>query len=332
MVGLTPGSYVVIQTQPVLWYTIDDEDTSEDFDIAENIDSLDNLIPVTLSASEIDAHNVFTETPIPGIISGAVFRDIDGDEMPDDGEGLAGISIYLYADQNKDGHADDSIIIQSMTTSADGSYSFSSVPIGNYVIVETTPTGYFSVKDFDASADQDSVDNSNMQDDTIPVTLFNLEHDDNNYFVEDLECSLLVMNANDDGEGSLRFMCECAEEGDTIRFDSSLADQTIYITSTRIEIVKSIVMDSDCDPHVIIASTIPGLFDVGSGATVEFRDLDIISGVPGHLSAAFNNYGTMILHNIHVYRNPALPPGNILINNQAGGEIMFSGNCLLMFN
>ena len=332
MVGLTPGSYVVIQTQPNLWYTIDDEDTSEDFDIVENIDSLDNLIPVTLGASEIDAHNIFTETAIPGVISGAVFRDIDGDEVPDEGEGLTAVSIYLYADQNRDGQADDSIILQTVTTSSNGNYSFNNVPIGNYVIVENNPSGYNSIKDFDASSDQDSVENINMLDDTIPVTVFNLENDAHNYFIEELECSLLVMNTNDDGDGSLRSMCACAEEGDTIRFDSSLASQTILITSSRIEIVKSIIIDSDCDPHVTIASTIPGLLDVGVGATVELRDLDIISGVPGHLSAAFNNYGTLILHNIQIYRNPALPPGNTFINNQPGGEIIFSGNCMLMFN
>ena len=329
MVGIAPGSYVIFQIQPSLWYSINDEDTSPDGDAVMNIDSLDNLIPATVGPSEVDAHNIFTEAPIPGSISGAVFIDNDSDQAPDIGEGMGGVVISLFADANKDGIADNSTPLDTAISSSSGTYAFPVVDVGNYVLVESHPTGYETVMDIDPSNDQDSVANSNQINDTIPVTVVNLEHDQDNYFIEEYECTLLVINTNNAGPGTFRFMVDCAEEGDTIRFDNTLQGQTIQISSTRLELVKDLVVESTLIPRITISSTIPGLIDVGAGADVQFRDLDIISGITGHTAAAFSNFGLLRLHNINVLRNPALPMGQFLILNNPGGEIKITGICNL---
>jgi len=82
-------------------------------------------------------------------------------------------------------------------------------------------------------------------------------------------------------------------------------------------------------PRVTIASQISGLFLIPASRDVEFRQLDIISGttISGNMGASFENFGNLKLHNINVYRNPSLPPGQYLIRNTPNSNLTLSGNC-----
>ncbi len=328
MASIIPGNYVIIEIQPTGWLTVDDEDITEDGDIVPNIDSLDNLIPVTLGPSELDGGNNFIESPVPGSITGTVFIDLDNDEVPDVIEGLSDVTLHIYNDNNADGHADTLVPIATQVTNSSGFYSFTGVPIGNYVLAETQPICYISIKDFDASNDLDLVPNTNINNDTIPVTLTNGENDDQNYYIEE-ESILLVMNTSDSSPGSLRYVIECADDGDTILFDNALAGMTINITSSRIEIDKEITILSTLAPRVTIASEIPGLFRIVNNVIVEFSQLDIISGltISGNMGAAFENFGDLKLYNVYIFRNPSLPPGEYLIRNMPNSNLFLSGNC-----
>jgi hypothetical protein len=44
MASLTPGTYVIVETQPSGWLTYDDYDISNDGDLVANISGMDNLI------------------------------------------------------------------------------------------------------------------------------------------------------------------------------------------------------------------------------------------------------------------------------------------------
>jgi hypothetical protein len=57
MASLTPGGYVIEETQPSGWLNYDDYDASNDGDLVPNVSGLDNKIPVTLLASEVDSMN-----------------------------------------------------------------------------------------------------------------------------------------------------------------------------------------------------------------------------------------------------------------------------------
>jgi len=327
MASLIPGNYVMVQTQPAGWNSFDDGDTSEDGDIVDNIDSLDNIIPVSLVPSELDASNYYIESPVAGTINGSVFVDLDNDQFPDVGEGLSNVTICLFKDANTDGIADTSIALSIQLTTSTGSYSFTQDPIGHYVIFEIQPSGYFSIKDFDASNDNDLVPNTNIFNDTIPVTLINAENDANNYFIDTDSCSLMVTNTNDVGPGTLRNSIECASVGDTIRFHSSLSGSTITITSQRLVIDKNLVIYSNSDPRVIIASQIAGFFDIENTFEVEFRHLDIISGLAGNAGAAFKNEGILKLNEVRVKKNPFLTPGEYLIYNFPLSQLILTGSC-----
>ena len=82
------------------------------------------------------------QTPLPASISGTVFEDIDLDNSQDTGEpGIGSVSLALqqlvggqYADTGT-----------TTVSDADGSYRFEDLLPGTYRVVETQPTGYFSV-------------------------------------------------------------------------------------------------------------------------------------------------------------------------------------------
>ncbi|NLS95882.1 MAG: hypothetical protein GXX96_27415 [Planctomycetaceae bacterium] len=82
------------------------------------------------------------QTPLPISVSGTVFEDIDLDNSQDAGDpGIAGVTLKLqqlvggqYADTG-----------MTTVTDADGSYRFDELLPGTYRIVETQPSGYYSV-------------------------------------------------------------------------------------------------------------------------------------------------------------------------------------------
>ena len=77
--------------------------------------------------------------PTSGSISGTVFNDANGDLKQDNGElGLSGWTVFI--DTNNDGILDDGEM--STLTKSDGSYSFSVLAAGNYIIRAIRPTGW----------------------------------------------------------------------------------------------------------------------------------------------------------------------------------------------
>ncbi|HJW31711.1 MAG TPA: SpaA isopeptide-forming pilin-related protein, partial [Saprospiraceae bacterium] len=325
-----PGSYVIVETQPVSWNTADDYDSTDDGDLVANISGLDNLIPTTLLANEIDSNNYFIETAQPGSITGNVFDDANGNLTPDSGEGLGGATLKLYADANADGIADNSTALNTQTTGSSGTFTMSGISVGNYVIVETNPVGYVSLKDFDPTTDNDVVTNTNMNNDTLPVTVSNAENDANNYFIDAITCPRMVLNTLDAGYASLRYNLDCVQEGDTIRFLASLAGQTIFITSTVLNITKNVVLNSTLSPKLTVASNIQQLFVIQPNKSLEVISLRIISGnPPSNIGAAFDNSGTLILHDVNVLKNSLFSTGQYLIRNMPGSSCTFSGNCTI---
>ncbi|HJW31530.1 MAG TPA: hypothetical protein VJ508_20010, partial [Saprospiraceae bacterium] len=93
MASIVPGQYVIVETQPSGYNSVWDGDETNDNDTLVYNNSNDNVIPVTVEPQEIDANNTFIESPTPGMITGTVFQDLDGDQVPDTNEGLSGVQL-----------------------------------------------------------------------------------------------------------------------------------------------------------------------------------------------------------------------------------------------
>lgn len=329
-INLSPGNYVIMQTQLSGYTSVADMDTDPDFDVVPNLELLDNLIPVTVEPGADDFGNTFVETNNLGSISGTVYEDLDGDNNLDAGEGIAGVKIRLFADTNTDGMPDSATPLDSVVTNSVGNYVFQIVGVGDYVLMEVQPNGFSNGEDIDTSPDGDVVANSDPMDDYIPVSLALTETDADNDFKELGQCTLIVTNTDDSGEGSLRAAIECASEGDTIFFDPSLAGQTILLTSTKLQIEKSITIYCTLVPWVTIDSDISGNIEIMSDNTVKLHNLIVISGPLGN-PAAIDNHGELILENVHVRPDPELNMnGNFLMMND--GEVTIMGNTIIFNN
>lgn len=134
-------------------YVVVEEDMLSYESVADTSGPNDNWIPVNVVALTVYAGNNFLDVYIDpanyGAISGQVRNDTDGDgDFADADSGLAGAVLTLYTDPNADGNPSDGQVFgASVTTGAAGTYSFSTLPPGNYVVVETNPSGYFSTAD-----------------------------------------------------------------------------------------------------------------------------------------------------------------------------------------
>ncbi|OAV43052.1 hypothetical protein A3850_000410 [Lewinella sp. 4G2] len=103
----------------------------------------------------------------PGVSLGStVFADVDNSGTQDDDEdGIAGVAVILYSDEDGDGFTPgvDTIVAET-TTDADGNYLFEMLPEGNYVVA-VAPSDDFPIsstgdgEEDDANADVDGNDN-----------------------------------------------------------------------------------------------------------------------------------------------------------------------------
>ena len=121
-----------------------------------------------------------------GSISGNVSSDTNGQINP-----LAGVTLSLYPDVNRDGIPDSNTPIKVVTTDANGNYLFTAIAPGDYVVEETDLDGYTSVSDGDSTLDNgEDVPNEDPNDNRIPVSVGidsgtqNVENDQDNNFVD----------------------------------------------------------------------------------------------------------------------------------------------------
>ena len=119
-------------------------------------------------------------------------------------------------------------------------------------------------------------------------------------------CRLKVDNTYPDGAGSLYAAISCSADGDTIRFNPSIINDTIYLGNENLVINKHVVIESDLTKNIHIVSN-------GTGSTIQNSapstgDGLIIKGVHIHSAGlnagAIENNGKLILDNVvlHNYR------------------------------
>ncbi|WP_026733382.1 choice-of-anchor Q domain-containing protein [Fischerella sp. PCC 9605] len=88
-----------------------------------------------------------------------------------------------------------------------------------------------------------------------------------------------VTTAADSGEGSLRAAIASAEAGDTIKFASSLSNQTIKLNSGELSITKNLTIDGGGAANLTISGeNASRVFDLEKQSNVTLRNLNIANG------------------------------------------------------
>ncbi len=125
--GLTAGvPYTISVTSPAgqTWTETFETDTT-----------LDNSAFVTLAGGEINGSWDFAFTQSDAsTIGDTIYWDWNGNGTQDaSDEGVGGVTVDLYRDDNADGIAD--VFVATTTTAANGTYSFTLLPPGDYIVV-----------------------------------------------------------------------------------------------------------------------------------------------------------------------------------------------------
>lgn len=118
-------------------------------------------------------------------VSGRSYHDLDKNGAFDGSDtGLGGVTIELYNDANNNGVVDGGdFLVYSTTTASDGTYTFSTVISGDYLLVETQLAGYGSIENvsnvIDVTVAGSSITNRNFGNSTgsLAGTVFSDEND-----------------------------------------------------------------------------------------------------------------------------------------------------------
>ncbi|RYD21774.1 MAG: hypothetical protein EOP88_10225 [Verrucomicrobiaceae bacterium] len=161
--NLPPGTYGILESQPVGYHSISDKDG----------DNLDEIRPIVVTQGGSNGGNDFVEEQ-PGSLSGSVLVDTDGD-----GDGdtpLSGVVVRLF-DSSGDPVLDGFGAPVTTTSLADGTYTFGGIMPGAYRVVQNQPSNYGSVSDTDG-------DNNNVIGDETPIEVIAGNNAGGNNFVE----------------------------------------------------------------------------------------------------------------------------------------------------
>ncbi len=155
--GLSPDTYIVVETQPSGYLEGGDQVGTVDGVIVGKLDGVDRIKAITLNSGDDGVSYDFWEI-VPATISGYVFKDgstieLEEDEaapnIPDVRDGkltsddtrLSGITLQL-CDASGNPLYDDNGKAITTTTNAKGYYQFTNLLPGQYSVVEVQPTSY----------------------------------------------------------------------------------------------------------------------------------------------------------------------------------------------
>lgn len=118
----------------------------------------------------------------------------------------------------------------------------------------------------------------------------------------DVACTLVVSNANDSGQGSLRYAVGCAQNGQEVTFASLMQSMQMPITSGAILVNKSITISQSAINPNILTNGYP-VFDVTATGVI-FRNLHIVVACNANAEAlTIKNQGSLTLDNVTLSSN-----------------------------
>jgi len=119
-------------------------------------------------------------------------------------------------------------------------------------------------------------------------------------YIFDFPGCTFVVNTDDSGFGSLRYAIDCAAPGDTIDFSPLLIQDSIVLTSGKIDIVKDLYINGIKTALLTVdASLASRAFKTGSN-TITIKGLKIIVGTDP-IGGAVLNGGIMTLMDVDIY-------------------------------
>jgi hypothetical protein len=145
-------------------------------------------------------------------------------------------------------------------------------------------------------------------------------------YTVNIKCNTVTTTA-DSGNGSLRNVSLCVQDGEDVLFASSLNGQTINVTLGEITADGLWHWKANAGTNITIqAGTVTRVLNIPAGKTVEIEHLKIVGGTATS-GSAITNAGNLVLRNSEV-RPKAGNTGTALHNT---GWIDVIGNCTIKY-
>lgn len=145
--------------------------------------------------------------------------------------------------------------------------------------------------------------------------------------------SNLVSNTNNDGLGSLRRAIACANFGDTIFFDPSIANDTIRLIKSPILINKKIFLNSQgLINFKIISESLSAtpMFYINKTGELHLQNLSLISKVVNSPGNIIINYGKLELKDLII--KDLVSGQGVTVYNGDSAEIKVNSNIVIIKN
>ncbi|MFT4533213.1 MAG: hypothetical protein ACJA1A_002733 [Saprospiraceae bacterium] len=148
-------------------------------------------------------------------------------------------------------------------------------------------------------------------------------------YIFDFPGCTFVVNKNDDGFGSLRYAIDCAAPGDTIEFSPLLQQESIVLTTGKIDIVKDLYVNGIKAAELTVdANQASRAFMTGAN-NITIKGLKIIVGSDPSGGAIQNN-SLMTIMDVDIYD----PTGNAtsVIETTMSGSLTIRGTVTIQEN
>ncbi|HSF88740.1 MAG TPA: multicopper oxidase domain-containing protein, partial [Saprospiraceae bacterium] len=155
-----------------------------------------------------------------------------------------------------------------------------------------------------------------------------LEHEDHEMMRQfEVRPCILVTDSLGSGPGSLPYAIECAQAGDTIYFDPSIAGKTINLQDT-LRIDKDVtILNTHAGTITISGQNTLYSIVISQEANVSMGHINLISG-SGNSGRAVVNYGYLTLEGVTIFDSVVeAQTGDVILNQ---GLLMIRGNCQIL--
>lgn len=117
-------------------------------------------------------------------------------------------------------------------------------------------------------------------------------------------CRLTVDHTRQSGPGSLKEAISCASVGDTIKFASSLANDTIDLKGQNLIINKHLIIESPTNQNIFLStdSQSPTIVNNTTGLGLILKGINILAPNANNGTLIINN-GNLTLENVKLYKN-----------------------------
>lgn len=117
-----------------------------------------------------------------------------------------------------------------------------------------------------------------------------------------IRCNMVTSTLDNTGNGTLRNVSVCADDGEDILFSSSLNNQILLINSTQLTVDGQWKWMATAGSNIEIkANTATRVLNIPAGKNMEIQNLKITGGTATE-GSAIDNLGTLTLRDTKLYR------------------------------